>query len=133
MNQEEFDLLKKLGRVSAPPNFEENVLTRLSHHKRQMKARYLRLSLASAFSAVVVLLVVINIFIFPQKGPLRFITMKKEIPTVVQPQRKDAAREVIPIVEPVNYKNEIETLSEKPTTIYILEQVSEETCSEINY
>ena len=67
MNQEEFDLLKKLGRVSAPPNFEENVLTRLSHHKRQMKARYLRLSLASAFSAVVVLLVVINIFIFPQK------------------------------------------------------------------
>lgn len=133
MNQEEFDLLKKLGRVSAPPNFEDRVLTHLSLRKRQIKARYLRLSLASAFSAVVVLLVVINIFIFPQKGLLHFLTTKKEIQAVIQPQGKGATREVIPIVEPVNYENEIKTLSEKPTTIYILEQVSEETSYEINY
>ena len=133
MNQEKFDLLKKLGRVTAPPNFEERVLTQLTLRKKQLKTRHLRLSLAGAFSAVVVLLVVINIFIFPQRGIWRYLNLKKEVTATSQQPELRKMREIIPIVEPVNYKNEIQTLSDKPTTIYILEQVSDETSSEINY
>jgi len=133
MNQEEFDLLKKLEKVNAPPNFEQRVLSQLALRRKQLRTRHLRLSLAGAFSAAVVLLIVINIFIFPQIGLLRSISLKKEGSVAFQPQGKKGIREIIPIIEPVNYKNEIQTLSEKPTTIYILEQVSDETSSEINY
>lgn len=133
MSIKEFDLLKKLERVKAPPDFEQKVLSQLSLRKKQMKTRYLRLSLAGAFSAVVVLLVVINVFILPQKGPMGFIGLKKSISSGLQKEEPMGVKSLIPIIEPLDYRSEIKSFSEGLSTIYILEQVSEKTSSKINY
>ncbi len=81
---EEFNLLKKLERVKAPPHFEQKILAQLSLRKRQLKTRNLRLSLAGAFSAIIVLFIVVNIFILPQRSPLKFIGVEKGISSSVQ-------------------------------------------------
>lgn len=130
---EEFNLLKKIERVKAPPNFEQKVLTQLSLRRRQQKTRYLRLSLAGAFSAIVVLFVIINIFILPQKSSVRLVGLERGLPPGFQKAEPMPQREFIPIIESVDYTREIRSVSDEPSTVYILEQVSEETSIEIKY
>lgn len=130
---EEFNLLEKLERVKAPPNFEQKVLAQLSLRKRQLKTRNLRLSLAGAFSAIVVLFIVVNVFILPQRSPLKFIGGEKGISSSLQEKGPMIERDFIPITESVDYAREIQNVSWEPSTIYILEQVSDETSAEIKY
>ncbi len=130
---EEFNLLKKLERVKAPPHFEQKILAQLSLRKRQLKTRNLRLSLAGAFSAIIVLFIVVNIFILPQRSPLKFIGVEKGISSSVQERGPVIERDFIPIIESVDYSSEIQSVSRDPSTIYILEQVSDETSAEIKY
>lgn len=130
---EEFSLFKKCARVKAPPDFEQKVLAQLSLRKRQHRARILRLSLAGAFSAIVIVFVVINVFFFPGKGPVKFTGLEREISSPFPGERQFPLREVIPIIEAVDYQGEIRSVAREPATIYILEQVSDETSPEINY
>lgn len=130
---EEFNLLEKLERVKAPPDFEQKIMAQLSLRRRQIRRRQLRLSFAGAFSAIVVLFIVINVFVVPERGLVKFVGIDKEISVPLQERDWLRGREIIPIIEPVDYTQEIRSLSREPSTIYILEQVSDETSAELKF
>ena len=128
---EESSLLEKLARVKAPPDFEQKVLAQLSLRRKQFRARTLRLSLAGAFSAVLVLLIVIDIFFLPGKGLVKLTGLEEDLSSPLSRGQQLVLNGYIPIIEAIDYQGEIR--SEDPTTIYILEQVSDETSTEILY
>ena len=65
---DELNLLEKLESVKAPPGFEQRVLAQLSVRKRKkQRVRNLSLSAAGAFSAALVIFIVLNVFILPEK------------------------------------------------------------------
>ncbi len=125
------NLLKKLERVKAPPDFEQKILAQLSLRKRRkLRVKYLRLSLAGAFSAALVFFMAVNVFILPKKGPLEVADLEKGL---ASPSTFQRGGEPIPIIEAVDYAGEILSASREPQTIYILEQVSEGTSTKIKY
>lgn len=130
---EEFNLLEKLERVKAPPDFEQKIMAQLSLRRRQFRTRQLRLSLAGAFSAIVVLFIVINVFVLPERGLIRYVGLDKDMSTSLQERDRLGGREFIPIIEPVDYTREIRSISREPSTIYILEQISDETSAELKF
>ncbi len=130
------NLLKKLERVKAPPDFEQKILAQLSLRKRRkLRIKYLRLSLAGAFSAALVFFMAVNVFILPKRGPLEVADLEKGLASPSTFQRGEEPRkgETIPIIEAVDYAGEIQSASREPQTIYILEQVSEGTSTKIKY
>ncbi len=132
---DELNLLQELENVKAPPGFEQRVLTQLSARKRKrVRVRNLSLSVAGAFSAVLVIFIVLNVFILPEKSPVRMAEMdKKSIAPAFEAEEMPAQRPTVPIIEAVDYGEEIRSISPEPRTIYILEQVSEEVSSTIKY
>lgn len=130
---EEFKLLEKLERVKAPPGFEQKIMAQLSLRRRQRRTRQLRLSLATAFSAVLVLFIVINVFVLPERGLVKLVGLDKEISTPFLESDRLRGREFIPIIEPVDYTREMRSISREPSTIYILEQISDETSAGIKF
>ena len=130
----ELNLLKKLESVKAPADFEQKVMAQLSLRKRkEQKLKHFRLSLAGAFSALFVFIIIMSIFIIPKRSPVEFAELEKGISSPFQWDEGIRQRNIIPIIEPVDYTEEMQTLSKEPATIYILEQVFEETLSEIKY
>ncbi len=130
------NLLKKLERVKAPPDFEQKILAQLSLRKRRkLRIKYLRLSLAGAFSAALVFFMAVNVFILPKKGSLEVADLEKGLasPSTFQRGGEPRKGETIPIIEAVDYAGEIQSASREPQTIYILEQVSEGTSTKIKY
>jgi hypothetical protein len=130
------NLLKKLERVKAPPDFEQKILAQLSLRKRRkLRIKYLRLSLAGAFSAALVFFMAVNVFILPKRAPLEVADLEKGLASPSTFQRRGEPRkgETIPIIEAVDYAGEIQSASREPQTIYILEQVSEVTSTKIKY
>ncbi len=130
------NLLKKLERIKAPPDFEQKILAQLSLRKRRkQRIKYLRLSLAGAFSAALVFFMAVNVFILPKKGPLEVADLEKGLasPSTFQGRGEPRKGETIPIIEAVDYAGEIQSASREPQTIYILEQVSEGTSTKIKY
>jgi hypothetical protein len=130
------NLLKKLERVKAPPDFEQKILAQLSLRKRRkLRIKYLRLSLAGAFSAALVFFMAVNVFILPKKASLEVADLEKGLASPSTFQRRGEPRkgETIPIIEAVDYAGEIQSASREPQTIYILEQVSEVTSTKIKY
>lgn len=133
---DELNLLKKLERVKAPPDFEQKLLAQIPLRKRKkLRVKYFRLSLAGAFSAAFVFFIVMNFFILPKKGSVEFADFERGLSSPSAFQRGEEPRrgETIPIIEAVDYAGEIQTLSREPQTIYLLEQVSEGTSTEIKY
>ena len=132
---DELNLLQKLENVKAPPGFEQRVLAQLSVQKRKrVRVRNLSLSVAGAFSAVLVIFIVLSVFILPEKGPVRIVDMdKKSMAPVFEAEEMPARRATIPITEAVDYGEEVRSISREPRTIYILEQVSDEVSSTIKY
>ena len=133
---DELNLLKRLERVKAPPDFEQKILAQLSLRKRKkLRVKHLRLSLAGALSAALVFFIVMNFFILPRKSPVEFADFEKDLASPSTFQRRGEPRrgETIPIIEAVDYSGEIQTLSQEPRTIYILEQVFEGTNTKIKY
>lgn len=128
------DLLKKIERVEAPPHFERKVMTELSLRKRSLarKMRW-RLSFAGAFSAAAILLVVVGLFVLPERRPADIVNVERPVPSVLDRQDMRRARDYIPIVEAVDYTGEMRTVRDQPPTIYILEHVSESTDTKIIY
>lgn len=130
------NLLKKLERVKAPPDFEQKILAQLSLRKRRkLRIKYLRFSLAGAFSAALVFFMAVNVFILPRKGPLEVADLEKGLasPSIFQRRGEPRKEETIPIIEAVDYAGEIQSASREPQTIYILEQVYEGTSTKIKY
>jgi len=131
---DELNLLKKLERVKAPPDFEQKLLAQVSLRKRKkLRVKYFRLSLVGAFSAALVFFIVMNVFILPKKSPVEFADFEKGFSSAFQRGKGLRKRETIPIIEAVDYTGEIRTLSREPQTIYLLEQVFEGTSTEIKY
>jgi len=128
---EEFDLLKKLGRVKAPPDFEQKVMAQLALRKERKSHRlkYFRLSFVSLAGAVAAALIIVclNVFVLQKKGPLKLegLKEKEDVPTAFQAEKNLIPREAIAIIESVDYSHEVRSLSDEPETIYILEQVSD--------
>lgn len=130
---DEFNLLKKLERIKAPPDFEERILAQLDmRRKKDLKLKRLRFSLAGAFSAALVIFVLVNVFIFHRKSPEQISELNKGISLASQ-KEASLGGESIPVVETVDYKGEIQTLSSQPRTIYILEHVADGKRAVIKY
>ncbi len=128
------NLLKKIEKVEAPPHFEQKVMAELSLRKRSLarKLRW-RLSFAGAFSAAAILLVVIGLFVLPERRPGEMVSVEKSAPSAIERQDRRRVTDYIPIVEAVDYTGEMRTVQDQPPTIYILEHVSESTDTKIIY
>ncbi|MGD8538655.1 MAG: hypothetical protein PVI66_08055 [Candidatus Aminicenantes bacterium] len=128
------NLLKKIEKVEAPPHFEQKVMAELSLRKRSLarKMRW-RLSFAGAFSAAAILLVVIGLFVLPERRPGEMVSAEKSAPSAIERQDRRRVTDYIPIVEAVDYTGEMRTVRDQPPTIYILEHVSESTDTKIIY
>ncbi len=130
------NLLKKLERVKAPPDFEQKIMAQLSLRKRRKRRiKYLRPSLAGAFSAALVFFIAVNVFILPKKGPLEVADLEKGLASASTFQGGGEPRngETIAIIEAADYAGEIQSASWEPQAIYILEQVSDGTSTKIKY
>lgn len=128
------NLLKKIDAVEAPPDFEQKVMAELSLRKRRMRRNMrLRLSFAGVFSAAAILLVVIGLFVLPQRRQAEIVSLERLGPSALERQDQSPVRDFIPIVEAVDYTGEIRTTQDQPPTIYILEHVSESTDTQIIY
>jgi hypothetical protein len=128
------NILEGIGRVKAPEGFEQEVL-RLLYGKKQkyVRARTLRLSLAGALGTVAALIVVINLFVLPQRAPVDISNLEGEIPAYLERGIQQGGLETIPIIERVEYPKEIRSHRQEPPTIYLLEQCSDKTDRETKY
>ncbi len=130
----EYNVFEKIQRVKAPESFEQDVLKLLyERKKRHGRGRTLRLSLGWAFSAAVVIFVVINFVIIPQRGPTEYSDLEGEIPAYFERRMPPRGMETIPIIERVDYSGEMRSSRQEPPTIYLLEQCSDKTNRTIKY
>jgi hypothetical protein len=134
---EELNLLEKLERIKAPPDFEQKVLNTLSERKekRRLRVRNLRFSFAGAFAVLLACFVVLNVFVLQRKGkgPTDASGLERGVPAGAEKGETLRARDYLPIIEAVDYSGEIQRTSYESQTIYILEQVSEERLEQIKY
>lgn len=131
---QEFNILDGIERVKAPEGFEQKILHLLyERKKKRIKTRAFRLSLAGALSAVAALIVVINFLVLPQKGPMDVSGLEGEVPTFLERGIPRGGVETIPIIERVDYSQEIRSRRQDPPTIFLLEQCSDKTNREIKY
>ena len=128
------DLLKKIERVEAPPHFEQRIMTELSSRKSE-RARKTRVGLtfAGAASAAVIMLLVVGLFILPQREPAEIMSLEKKSTPSLKRDVQLREGEVIPIIEAVDYAGEIRRMKDQPPTIYILEHVSDSTDTKTKY
>ena len=131
---EELSLLEKLGRVKAPPGFERRVLDRLAQMKRTKAPATvfgLRLSLAGGLTALLICFLLVNVFVLQKPGTLA--DRNQGLAQDRVPAGQGAAAEVIPVMEPMNYGQEVRSQAVDSGAIYILESVSDETFQGIRY
>ena len=131
---EEFDLLKKLEKVKAPPGFEQKVMAQVSLRKRRQAARPAawRWSLAGALATLLVGFVLLNVFVLEKKAPTEISQTKKYAPAAAGTVASSAAP-IVPVIETLDYSTEVRGRSMGVPTIYLLEQVSEKTSKDILY
>ena len=86
-----------------------------------------------AVSVATVLLVIVGLFVLPQRRPVEVSSIQRSAPSAFERQDQRRASDYIPIVEAVDYTGEIRTLQDQPPTIYILEHVSDSTDTKIIY
>lgn len=128
------ELLKKLERVKAPPDFEQKLITQLELRRgKKQRFRILQISLAGVFSAALVFFIILNVFILPRKSSIEFADLEKSISIPAERAETLERKETIRIIEAVDYNGEVQRASQEPMTIYLLEQVSETTTTKITY
>ncbi len=108
----ELELFRKMAKVKAPEDFEREVLAALPGRKteRVRSLRFHRFAYAGA-AAVLGTFVLINVLIPRKAGNGGTGT---------------AANEIIPVMETLDYSNDIYNASYESQDIHILEQVSDE-------
>jgi len=113
---EEYELLSKLKRVEAPPDFEDRVMAALDLRKRKhIRVKRFSWTFAGACASAAAVIFMISFGVFPQKS---------KSPNVAAS---------IPVTESVNYSGEVQNLIRDRETIYILEHVSDSTDTRIIY
>lgn len=131
---ETYELLKKLGTVKAPADFEQKLMAQLSLRKKaRVRRKTLSFSLAGAFAGVLVLVLAVNFFILPGRNSVPYTAAGKNSLSVLEPGGSLQSGETIPIIEAVDFSSEIRTLAGEVPTVYILEQVSWATDAKIRY
>jgi hypothetical protein len=132
---EGYDLISKLDKVKAPPDFEEGVLARLQPERRARARRRtsLRLALAGATAAFLAGYVGVNMFVLDKRAPSavadaakRGVVLKSESPAGPEVGER-RSNPPIQVLEKFDYSQEFRNVSYEPRTVYILEQVSEGT------
>jgi hypothetical protein len=134
------ELLAKMNKVQAPPDFEAGVLARLpAARAERSRARRAHLRYAFAGSAA---LVIVGFLIFspataPEKGDA-VLTQAEQRALSAGPGMGGAIpasdrNRALPVYERMNYASELRDAQSQPRTVYILEQVSEVPSSEIIY
>jgi hypothetical protein len=147
------ELLGKMNKVKAPAEFEERVLAKLGEERRARVRRRttFRYAFAGAAGVVVIGFLALNVFVL-QKSPAAKLAAKSagselsmafggktdgvaaNRPLSLGAQaRDDVSRTAIPVLEGVDYSQEVRNVSYEPQTVYILEQVSDVRPSEIKY
>jgi hypothetical protein len=134
------ELLNRMNRVKAPPDFEEGVLRKLGEARRARARRRAAYRYAFAGSAAVLLIgfVLFNQTFLTRPAPTSYAGKDQAAPaarTLSYPAsaRNDLAASYLPVLETVDYSSEVRNASTQPRTVYILEQVSEVRPSEIKY
>jgi hypothetical protein len=114
-----------LPRVSAPADFEDRVLAALSARRRELPARRKALALrrAAAGSAAVLMAGLGVLALVIGRGP-------SSSPTLAE---ADSSPAPYPIMEPVNYRGDLQAVGNEPGDVYILERVSEASPTLIKY
>ena len=126
---DEMTILKKLEKVKAPPDFEQQVMARLSQRRRILRRERVgfRLSLAGAFASLLLVFVLLNVFVLRNKAPLNISRSQNggsAVDAIAQPA---GTGQTIPIIETLDYSSEMRSRSQEPEAIYLLEQVSDTT------
>jgi hypothetical protein len=138
------ELLGKVNRVKAPPDFEDRVLARLGEERRARIRRQavLRYSLAGTAAVVLVGFVLLyHPFSTRQAGLAVAAKPAGSGEAAVRPvsfpltpvDRSARPAAYMPVLETVDYSSEFRGSSYQPRTVYILEQVSEVRPSGIKY
>jgi hypothetical protein len=109
-------------------------MDRLAHLKRTKAPAALfglRLSLAGGLTALLICFLLVNVFVLQKPGTLadrnRGLAPDRGLATSAP------AGQVIPVMESMNYSQEVRGLASDPKAIYILENVSDETYQGIQY
>jgi hypothetical protein len=140
MDDTSLSVLTKLDRVAAPPEFEDRVMSALIGRRASLvqdrRSRLLRYSLAGAAAFLLIGFLALNVFV-SQRPDAALLAGFESL------DGRDAAgrRISLPITETMNYRREILNAasasnsgsSSSPSTVYILEQVSDSPSKYIKY
>ena len=123
---EEPDMLRRLGRVAAPADFERRVTALLARRRatrvRDIRSRAFRYSLAGAAAALLATFVLLNAVVLRPGGSRG---------TAERAGRQPA--ESLPVMETLDYGREARSTSMNPQAVYILENVSYASNPRIRY
>jgi len=122
---EELELRPALRKVKAPPGFETVVLARVRDIKSgaspvpgKPRAFGLKLSLAGGLAALLAGFILINVFVLQKNGA------QGDSSWTGLGQGQTQGR-IVPVMDSVDYGREVRNISGDPSTVYILEQVSD--------
>jgi len=131
----EWDILKGLDTVKAPPDFEQIVMAQLSLRKRVERRRraVLHWSMAGSCASLAAIVVLLNIFVFQGRSPSGIAERGKGISPASSMMQSAAYERTVSILETLDYRTEMRSRSSEPETIYLLEQISDTTPRGIRY
>jgi muramoyltetrapeptide carboxypeptidase LdcA involved in peptidoglycan recycling len=131
----EWDILKGLDTVKAPPDFEQKVMAQLSLRKRVERRRraVLRWSMAGSFASLAAVVFLLNVFVFQGRSPSGIAERGKGISPASSMMQSAAYERTVSILETLDYRTEMRSRSSEPETIYLLEQISDTTPRGIRY
>jgi len=131
----EWNILKGLDTVKAPPDFEQKVMAQLSLRKRVERRRraVLRWSMAGSFASLAAVVFLLNVFVFQGRSPSGIAERGKGISPASSMMQSAAYERTVSILETLDYRTEMRSRSSEPETIYLLEQISDTTPRGIRY
>ena len=131
----EWDILRGLDTVKAPPDFEQKVMARLSLRKREGRRRrtVLRWSMAGSFASLAAIVFLLNVFVFQDRSPSGIAEKGKGISPASSMVQNAAYERTVSIIETLDYRTEMRSGSSEPETVYLLEQVSDTNPRGIKY
>jgi len=131
---EESEILKKLPRVTAPPDFEARIMVRMAERKRDRTAGApfrSRLWLAAVPAVLLAAAVAVNVFWLRRPGTAPGPPAPERAGIFSGAPSRNA--DVVRITEPMDYRQDLRFFAEEPETVYILESVSDEAHQGILY
>lgn len=131
----DWEILKRLDTVKAPPDFEQRVMAQLSLRKRIERRRrvMLRWSMAGSFASLAAVAILLNVFVFQGRTPSAVAGKGKDLTPSSSMIQRAADERTIPIIETLDYRTEMRSRSAEPEAVYLLEQVSDTTPRGIKY